>query len=157
MKTIYIISFYSDFRYFGSGEALLCSSCHMLKRRFQLSSFSLASEKPRVASQILYFMFLYSFADPHQFEADPDTTCHLDVDPDPTFYFNAGPNPRFQIKAQTFKKCSNRLIFHKFLVVICKLMRILITLMRIRIQLITFMRIRTYPTFQFDPAPQHRF
>ncbi len=76
----------------------------MLKRRFQLSSFSLASEKPRVASQKLYVNVLYSFADPHQFEANPNPACHFDADPDPTFYFDAGPNPRFQIKAQNLEK-----------------------------------------------------
>ncbi len=70
--------------------------------------------------------------------ADPDPAYHIDVYPDPvlTFHFDADPDPdpSFQIKAQTMKKCSNRLVFHTFWLVICKLMRI-------RIQLITLMRI----------------
>jgi len=55
-------------------------------------------------------------------DADPDPACHLD--PDPSF---------------PLKKCSNRLIFHTFWLVIWKLMRIRI---RIRIQLITLMRMQ---------------
>jgi hypothetical protein len=66
----------------------------------------------------------------------------FDVGPDPTFRFDAVLDPSFQIKAQikTLKKCSNRLIFLPFWLVICKLIRI---------------RIR-YP-FQLDadPDPQH--
>ncbi len=47
---------------------------------------------------------LYSVADPHHLEADPDPSCHFDADPDPTFHFDAGPNPSFQIKAQNLEK-----------------------------------------------------
>jgi hypothetical protein len=91
------------------------------------------------------------------FDADPDPTFHPDADPDPypTFHPDADPDPystfhpvwiriRVQILAskeglKPLKKCSNRLIFHTFWLVICKLMRIR---MRIRIQLIIMMRIR---------------
>ncbi len=47
-----------------------------------------------------------SFADPHDFDEDPDPACHFDAvpDPDPTFHFdsyaNPDPDPGFQIKAQ---------------------------------------------------------
>jgi hypothetical protein len=58
------------------------------------------------------------------------------------------------------KKCSNRLIFHTFWLVICKRMRIrilFIILMWIRIQLITLMRIRSLPfnlmRIYADPDP----
>ncbi len=54
-----------------------------------------------------------------------------------TFHFDADPDPSFPIKAQNLEKCKNRLLFHTFWLVICKLMRI-----RIRIQAITLMRIR---------------
>ncbi len=54
--------------------------------------------------------------------------CHFDAEPDqnPTFHFDAEPDPdlSFQIKAQNHDKCSNRLIFHTFWLVISKLMRI---------------------------------
>ncbi len=49
-------------------------------------------------------------------DADPDPSFHFDADPDPehTFHFDADPNPdpdpSFQVKAQTLKKCSNRLV-----------------------------------------------
>jgi hypothetical protein len=66
--------------------------------------------------------------DPHHFDPNPDPTFHPDADPDPD------PDPCFQIKAQTFEMCPNRLIFHTFWFVICKLMRIQA---RFRIQLIT--------------------
>ncbi len=67
-------------------------------------------------------MVLHSVVDLHHVDADP------------------GPAPSFQIKAQTLeKKCSNRLIFQTFWLLICKLMRIRI---RFQIQLITVMRIR---------------
>ncbi len=56
----------------------------------------------------------------------------LNAFPDPD------PDPSLQIKAQkTLKKCSSRLIFYTFWLVICKLI-----LMRIWIQLITWVRIR---------------
>ncbi len=90
-------------------------------------------------------------ADPYNFDADP--ACHFDADPDPTLHFDADPDPSFQIKAQNLeKKCSNRLIFHTFWLVICKLMRI-------RIQLITLMRIwiRTAYHFDADPDPTYHF
>jgi hypothetical protein len=76
---------------------------------------------------------------------------HPDMNPDPDPHPNKNPDPHpdwhkksesasgsnfspwngsgyrpycsFQIKAQTLKKCSNRLIFHTFRLVICKLMR----------------------------------
>ncbi len=76
-------------------------------------------------------------------DADPDTSYHSDADrdpdphpdPDPTFHPDADPDPdpSFQIKAQTLKKCSNRLILHTFCHVICKLMRI-----RPRIRILIF-------------------
>ncbi len=48
---------------------------------------------------------------------DPDSTFHFDADPD--------PDEGFQIKRlKKLKKCSNRLIFHTFLLVISKLMGI---------------------------------
>ncbi len=68
------------------------------------------------------------------------------VDPDPDFYLmrmrmqiqfrlftRMHPDPSFQIKAQTLKIVLNRLKFHTFWLVICKLMRI-----RFLIQLITW-------------------
>jgi hypothetical protein len=70
------------------------------------------------------------------------------VDPDPDFYLmrmrmrmqiqfrlftRMHPDPSFQIKAQTLKIVLNRLTFHSFWLVICKLMRI-----RFWIQLITW-------------------
>ncbi len=70
-----------------------------------------------------------------------DADAYLDADPDPTFHpdLDPDPDPSFQIKAQTFEKCSSRLIpvFHTFWLVICELMRV-----QIRIQLTTFMSIR---------------
>jgi hypothetical protein len=87
-----------------------------------------------------------SVADPHHVDADPNPACHFDadIDPYPTFHCDAVPDPD---PNPSFQKCTIRLIFHKFWLVICKLMRIriqLITLMRmrIRIQRITSMRIR---------------
>ncbi len=88
------------------------------------------------------YIFLLFFSD-----ADPDSACHSDsnavADPDPTFHFDTDPDlypdPSFQIKAQNLeKKCSSRLIFHTFWLVIYKLMRI-------RIQHITLMRIGILP------------
>ncbi len=76
------------------------------------------------------------------FDADPDPAFHFDADPDPdpNFHFDADPDPApsFQ-KSSALKKCSNRLTFHTFCLVICKLIRI-------RIQLITLMRIRIHNT-----------
>ncbi len=39
-----------------------------------------------------------SFADPHNFDADPDPTFHFDADPDPdpAYHFDADPDPTFQ-------------------------------------------------------------
>ncbi len=48
------------------------------------------------------------------YDADSDPTFHPDAEPDPI--------PSFQIKA-LLKRCSNRLIFNTFWLVICKLMR----------------------------------
>jgi hypothetical protein len=84
-----------------------------------------------------------SVADPHHLDADPDSTFHFDADPDPACHFDADPDPSLQINAQkvTLNKCSNRLIFYTFWLVICKLFRIWIqifTLMRIRIQCIQY-------------------
>jgi hypothetical protein len=90
-----------------------------------------------------------SVVDSHQFDADLDHACNFDADADSdpavtlmqirvrilSFSLTRimhGPVPSFKIKAQTLKKWSNRLIFHTFWLVICKLMPILI---RIRIQL----------------------
>jgi hypothetical protein len=96
-----------------------------------------------------------SVADPHHIYADPDPdpACHFDEDPEPTFHFNADPDqePSIQIKAQTLKKCSIRLIFLTFWLVICQLMRIriqLITLMWTLILPLNLMRIHA------DPDPQ---
>ncbi len=86
-------------------------------------------------------------ADP---DADPDLTYHSDADPDSEFYLmlmlipDSNPNfhlIRIQILAskqrlKPLKTCSNRLIFHTFWLIICKLMR---TRFRFRIQLITLM------------------
>ncbi len=63
---------------------------------------------------IKYSLLYFSVVDPHHVNRDPD------------------PDPSFQIKAQTLKKCSNRLIFQTFCQ-ICKLMRIRIWF---RIQLV---------------------
>jgi hypothetical protein len=49
-------------------------------------------------------------------------------------------------KSQNLKKCSNRLIFHTFWLVICKLIRI-----RIRIQFITLMLLRIRIRSSFVP------
>jgi hypothetical protein len=66
-----------------------------------------------VRTYLLTLTAASSVADPH----------HVDADPDPTFHFAAdpGPDPSFQIKAKTLKKCPNRLLFHTFWLVICKL------------------------------------
>jgi hypothetical protein len=77
--------------------------------------------------------------DPHHLDVDPDAdpvlTFRLDADPD--------PDPSFHIVQvlEPLKNCSNRLIFHTFWLVICKLMRIWI---RFQIQPITLMRIRIF-------------
>jgi hypothetical protein len=97
--------------------------------------------------------------DPHNLDADRDSTIalmrtrilifylilfDLDADPDrdPTFHFTL-MQIRIQILASKYslkplKKCSNRLIFHTFWLVM-KLIRIGV---RFRIQLTTLMRIR---------------
>ena len=83
-----------------------------------------------------------------------DPACHFDADPDPTFHFDGVPDLSLQIKAQ--KKCSNRLIFHTFWLVICKFMRI-----RFGIQLFTLMQMRIRMRIQVtnivaDPNPDPR-
>jgi hypothetical protein len=87
--------------------------------------------------------------DQHHVEADPDpdSSYHLDADPESDFYLmririrlfsliRMRIRIRIQILASTrlklWKKCSKRLIFHTFWLVICKFMRI-----RFRIQLNT--------------------
>jgi hypothetical protein len=52
-----------------------------------------------------------------------DTASHFDADPDPTFHFDAVPDldPSFKKRLKTLKKGSNRLIFHTFWLVICKI------------------------------------
>ncbi len=68
----------------------------------------------------------------YHFDADLDPAWHFDADPEHTFHFDADPNPdpnpdpdlSYQVKAQTLKKCPNRLVFHTFWLVICELMRI---------------------------------
>jgi hypothetical protein len=49
-----------------------------------------------------------SVADPHHFDADPDSACYFDadLDSDPTLHFDADPDPdpSFQIKAQNLDK-----------------------------------------------------
>jgi hypothetical protein len=92
-----------------------------------------------------YGMDLDSVADPHHFDADPDLAFHFDPDPDPTFHFDADPDPTLQTKGSTLGEGSNRLIFHSFRLVACKLLRIriqLFTLMLIRILPFILMRIR---------------
>jgi hypothetical protein len=79
----------------------------------------------------------------------------VDPDPDPAFHFDANldPDSNFQIQAH-LKKCSNRLIFHTFWLVIYQLMRMriqLIILMRIRIRILPFNLMR----INADPDPQH--
>jgi hypothetical protein len=59
-----------------------------------------------------------NIVDPHQVDADPDSTYQPDADPDPY------PDPSFQLKAQTLKKYSNWRIFHTFWLVTSKLMQI---------------------------------
>jgi hypothetical protein len=71
---------------------------------------------PNVTSTTLLKDSGASFADPHNFAADPDSACHFDADPDPachsdadqdpTFYFDADldPDPSFQLKAQNLEK-----------------------------------------------------
>ncbi len=86
--------------------------------------------------------------------ADPH---HIDADPNPAFYFESGcgsgsllPNK----SSKPWKKCSNRLMFRTFWLVICKLMRIriqLITLMRIRIRILPFNLMRIHYTVCLPP------
>jgi hypothetical protein len=68
-----------------------------------------------------------SVADPHHVDADPDPACPVDADPDSRFHFNANPDPdhSFQRKAQNLEK-----------VQICKMMRIVKSWIRIRIEII---------------------
>jgi hypothetical protein len=109
-------------------------------------------------------MLICSVVAPHHFDADQYSLITLmwiqmqiwililfdaDADLDP-FHPDADadqdPDPSFRIKAQTLEKCSNRLIFHTYWVVICKLMRIqiqLITLMRMRIRIVIFIGCRS--------------
>ncbi len=76
------------------------------------------------------FMHLSSVSDPHHLDADPDPASHFDADPDtdPTFHFDAVPDlcPALaaKLRLKTLKKCSNRLTFCTFRLVICKLIGI---------------------------------
>ncbi len=83
------------------------------------------------------------YAGPHYFDADPDPVCHFDADLDPARHFDADQHPTFHFDAGTDPDLcfasKGRLIFYIFWLVICKLMRI-------RIQLITFTRIRIHNT-----------
>jgi hypothetical protein len=90
---------------------------------------------------------------PHQFDVDADSDSDFyfirvriffDAGPDldPTFHSDQDPDPSLQILAQTHEKCLNRLIFHTFWLVICKLMRI-------RILIFYLMQIRIF--FNADP------
>jgi hypothetical protein len=49
-------------------------------------------------------VLVYSVADPHHFDPDPDPTFHSDPDPDPTFQFDPDPDPAFQITHTKLKK-----------------------------------------------------
>ncbi len=71
-----------------------------------------------------------------------------DVDPDPTSpWFGSGSGFELPKKgSNAWKECSNRLIFHTFWLVICKLMRI-------RIRVLKMMRIHADP----DLDSQHWF
>ncbi len=92
------------FWYFGSGEALLCSPVLFVETPISIVVVFLGFWETQHRVSKIISNVLYSFVDPHQFEADPGPACHFDADPDPTFYFDAGPNPRFQIKAQNLEK-----------------------------------------------------
>jgi hypothetical protein len=111
--------------------------------------------------------------DPHHFDVDPDADAYSTYHPaadsdsdiflcgsgflfdagpnlDSTFHSDQDPNPTLQIMAQTYEKCSNRLIFHRFWLVICKLLQIriqLITSMQIRILIFYLMRTVKRPKF----------
>jgi hypothetical protein len=82
--------------------------------------------------EYIFFQRLFPFyikannvAHLHHLDADPDPACHFDADPDPTFHFDPNPDPSFKKQMlKTSKKSSNRLIFHTFWLVICKLIRI---------------------------------
>jgi hypothetical protein len=91
-------------------------------------------------------------------DADLDPNFHPDADADPD------PDPSFQKRLKPLKKCQNRLIFHKFWPVICKLInRIRI---RFRIQLyhleakpdpdFDLMRIRIVLDADPDPDPGYQ-
>jgi hypothetical protein len=67
--------------------------------------------------QILIFILCETgFGSGFLFNADPDPTFHPDVDPDPDLEILASKE-----KLKLLKKCSNRLIFHTFWLLICKL------------------------------------
>ncbi len=65
---------------------------------------------------LILSMRLFSVADPHHLDADPDAdpdpacdagpgpVCHLSADPDLTFHFDADPDPSIQIKGQNPEK-----------------------------------------------------
>ncbi len=77
--------------------------------------------------------------------------CCGSADPDPTVTLM---NIRILLpnkKLKTLKKCSKRLVFHTFCLVICKLMRI-----RIRNQLITLMRMRIQPLMLQNVLSSHK-
>jgi hypothetical protein len=41
-------------------------------------------------------LLVFSVADPHHVDADPEPAFHVHVDPDPTFHPDADPDPTFQ-------------------------------------------------------------
>jgi hypothetical protein len=68
-------------------------------------------------------------ADPHQFNANPDSSFHFDADSDLTFHFNADtdPDPTLHFEAVT-----DPAMF--FLIKVIRILLLTSTLMRIRIQ-----------------------
>ncbi len=79
-----------------------------------------------------------SAADPHHYDAHPNTDSHpaCDSDADPTFHFDSDPDPN---PVPSFQ--SAQIGFHSFWLVIGKFMRIrmqLIALMRMRIRILPF-------------------
>jgi hypothetical protein len=79
-----------------------------------------------------------SVADPHHYDAHPNTDSHpaCDFDADPTFHFDSDPDPN---PVPSFQ--SAQIGFHSFWLVIGKFMRIrmqLIALMRMRIRILPF-------------------
>jgi hypothetical protein len=151
-----------------TGSSLNTSS---KRRGSRLWTFSQVNVTPCGANAMKYRILctrtkaistFFVFANPtYHFDADPDpmriqilifiwcgsgswVLFDAEADPDPTFHQN--PDHIFHIKAQTLKKCSNRLIFHTFWLFICKSMRI-------RIQLTTLMWSRILILFDADQDP----